>query len=71
MLSQAALEIMDESRAEGMVQGISRGKADLLLRLMRRRFDDIPPAVEQRIRSRGEAQAPRLLAQTPFIPRQL
>ena len=53
MLSQAALEIMAESRAEGMAQGlsqgISRGKADLLLRLMRRRFDNIPPAIEQRV----------------------
>jgi hypothetical protein len=53
MLSQAALEIMAESRAEGMAQGlsqgISRGKADLLLRLMRRRFDNVPPAVEQRV----------------------
>ena len=57
MLSQAALEIMAESRAEGMAQGISqglsqgisRGKADLLLRLMRRRFDNVPPATEQRV----------------------
>jgi hypothetical protein len=49
MLSQAALEIMAESRAEGMALGISRGKADLLLRLMRRRFDNIPPATEQRV----------------------
>jgi hypothetical protein len=53
MLSQAALEIMAESRAEGMAQGlsqgISRGKADLLLRLMRRRFDNIPPTIEQRV----------------------
>jgi len=53
MLSQAALEIMAESRAEGMAQrlsqGISRGKADMLLRLMRRRFDNVSPAVEQRV----------------------
>jgi hypothetical protein len=57
MLSQAALEIMAESRAEGMAQGlsqglsqgISRGKADMLLRLMRRRFDNVPSAVEQRV----------------------
>lgn len=55
MLSQAALEIMAESRAEGMAQGISqgmaRGKADLLLRLMRRRFGSLPSAVEQRVLS--------------------
>ena len=53
MLSQAALEIVAESRAEGMAQGlsqgVSRGKADLLLRLMRRQFDNVPPAVEQRV----------------------
>jgi hypothetical protein len=67
MLSQAALEIMAESRAEGMAQGISqgisqgmaRGKADLLLRLMRRRFGALPSAVEQRVLS-AEADDPDL-----------
>jgi hypothetical protein len=49
VLSQAALEIMAKSPAEDMVQGISRGKANLLLRLMRRRFDKIHPAIEQRV----------------------
>ena len=63
MLSQAALEIMAESRAEGMAQGmaqgisqgitqgVAQGKADLLLRLMRRRFGTLPSAVEQRVLS--------------------
>ena len=57
VLSQAALEIMAKSPAKDMVQGplqgifqeIPRGKADLLLRLMRRRFDKIHPAIKQRV----------------------
>jgi hypothetical protein len=51
MLSQAALEIMAESRAEGVAQGMAQGKADLLLRLMRRRFGTLPSIVEQRVLS--------------------
>ena len=40
-----------EGIAEGKVAGIASGKADTLLRLLRLRFGDVPPAREAEIRS--------------------
>ena len=40
-----------EGIAEGKVAGIAAGKADTLLRLLRLRFGDVPPAREAEIRS--------------------
>jgi hypothetical protein len=52
MLSQAALKSWPNPVLRAWRKGCPREypvKADLLLRLMRRRFDNVPPAVEQRV----------------------
>ena len=45
-----------EGIAEGKVAGIASGKADTLLRLLRLRFGDVPPAREAEIRSATTAR---------------
>lgn len=46
IMPPAAQELIQQGRAEGLTEG----KADMLLRLMRRRFGTVPPDVEARVR---------------------
>lgn len=39
--------------AQGEARGEAKGKADILLRLLRRRFPEVPPDIEDRVRAAG------------------
>ena len=39
--------------AQGEARGEAKGKADILLRLLRRRFPEVPPDIEDRVRAVG------------------
>jgi predicted transposase YdaD len=61
MVSQIAEEWMAEGEAKGFNQGLQKGKAegetsgkaDMLLRLLKRRFGPLPPETEARVRAAG------------------
>ena len=42
--------------AQGVTQGETKGKADIVLRLLRRRFRELPPGIEGRVRAAGGDQ---------------
>lgn len=42
--------------AQGVVQGEAKGKADIVLRLLRRRFQELSPDIENRVRAAGGDQ---------------
>jgi predicted transposase YdaD len=56
MLSIAAKEWKAEGRAEGKAEGETAGKANMLLRLVRRRDKTLPAGLEDRIRAAGSDQ---------------
>jgi hypothetical protein len=45
--------------AEGLAKGMAKGKAETLLRLLRRRFGNLPPALEHRVQSASIAELDR------------
>lgn len=51
LVAKGKAEGLAMGKAEGRIEGRTEGRVDLLLRLMRRRFRVIPPAIEQRVRT--------------------
>jgi hypothetical protein len=45
-----------EGKAEGKAEGRAEGKAEMLLRLLRRRFETLPAALEERVRTAEAVQ---------------
>ena len=45
-----------QGRAEGEARGEARGRAEMLLRQLRRRFQTVPEATEQRVRAASPEQ---------------
>lgn len=56
VMATAAQELLQMGRAEGIRIGKAEGKAEMLLKMMRRRFGALSPDAEERVRSAGVDQ---------------
>lgn len=45
--------VLNDIFEKGVVEGVHKGEAGMLLRLLRKRFGDVPDAVSERLRTAG------------------
>ena len=56
MLAERVLEWTEEWKQQGLQQGLRQGEAEMLLRLLRRRFGELSPEVVERVRQ-GDSES--------------